>query len=61
MPALAMADYVPMTPTGGNLGALCETCGGNMHKRISLAVLDALKAKLDIRVLQHERHIREPS
>ena len=33
-PALGMVDYVPITATGGNLRAICETCDTMMHRRI---------------------------
>ncbi len=32
-PAEGMVEYVAMTPTTGNLKALCETCGTMMHRR----------------------------
>jgi hypothetical protein len=33
-PALGMLDYVPMHEHGGNLCAICESCGGVMHRRV---------------------------
>jgi excisionase family DNA binding protein len=39
-PALAMADYIPLTPTTGNLRAICGTCYSLMHKAVRLAALD---------------------
>ena len=33
-PAAAMTEYVPITPTSGNLKALCPECTGVMFRRI---------------------------
>lgn len=38
-PALGLVDYVPMTPTSGNLLAICGTCETIMHRRARLADL----------------------
>ncbi len=43
-----MADFWPVTAKVGNLQALCASCGGLMHKRVSLARLPGLRACLDI-------------
>ena len=49
-PALRMADIICDRPTSGNLRALCLVCETWMHKRVSFAALDRLRAKLDITV-----------
>ena len=46
--AEGMADFIPLTPDGGNLRALCASCGTLMHKRISARHLAALMAILDL-------------
>lgn len=56
-PALAMADYVPITLIGGNLRAICGVCGTLMHKRIALAGLAALRGILDVAITQQEKHL----
>ena len=33
-PAAAMTEYIPITPTSGNLKALCPVCTGIMYRRI---------------------------
>jgi len=33
-PARGLLEYLPMTPTTGNLRALCECCGTRMHRRV---------------------------
>ena len=41
-PALGMVDFVAHSAIGGNLKALCETCGTVMHQRVACAAI-ALK------------------
>jgi excisionase family DNA binding protein len=47
-PAARMADYLPITPTSGNLRGLCPHCGTLMHRRASFAKLNIIGAELDI-------------
>jgi excisionase family DNA binding protein len=58
-PALGMADYVPLTPTTGNLRALCSICTTVMHKAVPLAALAALAGILDVTVQQASKHITD--
>jgi hypothetical protein len=58
-PALGIADYVPLSPTTGNLTALCSTCATIMHKAISLAALAALAGILDVTMRQASKHLRD--
>ncbi|BCA59300.1 hypothetical protein HMP06_2069 [Sphingomonas sp. HMP6] len=51
-PALGMVDYVPLTTASGNLRALCETCGGMMHRRARRADLHRIMPAIDIRILE---------
>lgn len=39
LPALAMVDYLPVTPASGNLRAICERCDAIMHRRVRKADL----------------------
>ncbi len=48
MPAGKMADYLPLTPTLGNLRGICPDCELLIHRRVSLAGLHAVRADLDI-------------
>lgn len=57
--AFNAVEVVPLSPTSGNLRALCETCLTLMHKRISLAKLEALRAILDVTIMQAGEHISE--
>lgn len=61
MPALDMAEYLPMTATGGNLIALCSSCEGWMYRRVSLAKLPRMMTILDITVPVELRHINKSS
>jgi excisionase family DNA binding protein len=58
-PAGDMADYVPITPTGGNLVGICPTCDAFMYRRASLAKLDVVCGSLDVRQSEAEQHIVE--
>lgn len=60
-PVLDMADYIPMTPTGGNLRGLCPSCDAYIFRRVSLARLDAVKGNLDIKFMQRQAHINDRS
>ena len=40
-PALDMVDYRAINATSGNLSALCDVCGTEMHRRIALADIPA--------------------
>lgn len=50
--ALGMADLVVTSAKTGNLSALCGTCGGMMHKRVSLPRTPELRALLDLTIRQ---------
>ena len=41
-PALGMVDFIAHSASGGNLKALCESCGTLMHQRVARAAI-ALK------------------
>jgi hypothetical protein len=47
-PAYGEAEYVPSTPTSGNLRGLCPTCARLIHRRVSLANLEAVQGELGI-------------
>ena len=55
--ALSDAEYKPITPTNGQLIALCETCTTVMHKRVSLATLEALRGILHVTIKQEAKPI----
>jgi integrase/recombinase XerD len=45
-----VADYVPTSPTLGNMKGLCPDCGTIMNRRTSLAKLDRVKGKLEVTI-----------
>ncbi|TAJ24768.1 MAG: DNA-binding protein [Nitrospirae bacterium] len=60
-PALDMAEYVPLSPTGGNLKALCPECETWMYRRVRPSDLDRLKAILDVTVTPADEPLRQTS
>lgn len=52
-----MADYQPLTATQGNLIAICVDCESIMNRRVSLAKLEQVRGKLDVRMPQALPHI----
>jgi hypothetical protein len=58
-PALGMADYQPLSPTSGNLVALCPDCGGLIYRRVNRARLAAVLGNLEVRFTGVREHIVE--
>jgi len=58
-PALSMADYEPLTATGGNLIGLCPRCNGAMYRRVSRAKLAAVAGNLEVRFMRELKCIDE--
>jgi hypothetical protein len=56
-PAGDMADYVPVTDKIGNLVAICPDCEAIMNRHVSLAKIDQVRGKIDIRLPEAVRHI----
>lgn len=56
-PAGRMADLIPLNNAVGDLQAMCGTCGGWMHKRVSLANHGRLSALLDLTIRQTSSRI----
>jgi hypothetical protein len=48
VPFGGMADYLPTSPKGGRLMALCESCEGRCNRNISAADLEAFSKVLAI-------------
>ena len=55
--AFGEAEFKPLTPTNGQLIALCVECTTVMHKRVSLATLEVLKGILHITIRQEAKPI----
>lgn len=49
-PAGGMVDYVPSNASGGNLKALCESCGTVMNRRIALAEIGSRMPGVDVQI-----------
>ena len=60
-PAEGMAEYRPLTATGGNLAGICPKCNRMIYRRVSLARLPLDKGDLDITTTQERGHIGESS
>lgn len=58
-PALGMADYEPLTATGGNLIGLCSKCDGMMYRRVNRARLSAVAGILEVRFTRGQERIDE--
>ena len=54
-----MAEYVPLTPTLGNLIGICPSCSSMMYRRVNLTKLTEVSANLDLTLPQAHLHIRE--
>ena len=49
-PVPDQVEYVPHSPTSGNLGAFCGTCGTQMHRRVREADLAKAMPGIPIRI-----------
>jgi excisionase family DNA binding protein len=47
-PALGIVDFTAHSPTGGNLKAICETCGTVMHQRVARAAIALKMPEIEI-------------
>ena len=52
IPAGGMADFVPKTDVLGTLVGICPECSTMMYQRASAAKLPAIRAKLDIAIME---------
>ena len=53
------AEYLPLTPSSGNLRALCADCGTRMYRRVSLYKLAAVAGDLQVALPQAQQRIVE--
>jgi excisionase family DNA binding protein len=60
-PAGDMAEIVPLSPSSGNLRALCPVCGTLMHRGVSTAKLAALRVILDVSIVEADEPIVDTS
>jgi hypothetical protein len=58
-PAYGEAEYLPLTPTSGNLRGLCPTCTRLIHRRTSRKNLTAVQGQLKITFTDAPPSIRD--
>lgn len=58
-PACGMAEFVVITPTNGNLKALCPTCGSLMHRRTSLTQFEGIRSTLEVTIVDRFARLRD--
>ena len=58
-PAGQIADYIPLSPSFGNLRGICPDCETLIHRRVSLKNLAAVVGNLEVSAAQAEEHIRD--
>ena len=49
-----MVDFIAHSATGGNLKALCETCGTVMHRRVARAAIALKMPGIDVQFREAE-------
>jgi hypothetical protein len=57
--AAGTADYLPVTPSSGNLMARCSDCGTRMYRRVALRKLRAVAGDLQVHLPQAQQRIVE--
>jgi Helix-turn-helix domain len=58
-PAFGEVEYLPFTPTSGNLRGLCPTCTRLIHRRASRAKLAAVQGQLKVTFTDAPSSIRD--
>ena len=58
-PALGFAEFIPRTPTTGNIRAFCEICDTVMNKAVSMSSLPALSRLVEVTIGQAEQHLMD--
>lgn len=58
-PAGNMAEFVPINAHSGNLRALCPDCGNLMHRRTSASQLLAIRAFLDVAIVERQPRLND--
>lgn len=54
-----MAEFVPINAHSGNFRALCPECGTLMHRRMSMKQLEAIRAFLDVAIVERQRRLTD--
>ena len=56
-----MVDFLPLTPTNGNLIGLCSTCDTWMYRRATKSKLATVAGDLKVQFVEGQPHIGESS
>lgn len=59
LPAGNMAEFLPINAHSGNLRALCPDCGSLMHRRTSSSQLEAIRAILDVAIVERQPRLND--
>ncbi|MBU8875870.1 helix-turn-helix domain-containing protein [Reyranella sp. MMS21-HV4-11] len=51
-PAGNMVDFIPLSPTTGNLQGICPTCESMLYRRINLGRIEDVRGNLDVTFTQ---------
>ena len=54
-----MVDFLPLSQTSGNLRAICPVCTTLMHRRLSVTQLDALRAMLEVSIVEADERLTD--
>jgi len=57
--AAGAADYLPVTPSSGNLMARCSDCGTRMFRRVALRKLGAVAGVLKVALPEAQQRLTE--
>ena len=55
----AIAEYIVLTATSGNLRAICPTCSSLMHRRMAAAQLELIRAQMDVTIVEPSPRLRD--
>lgn len=58
-PAGDMLDYLPITLVSGNLRGICPVCDALMHRRVSLAKVDAVRGQAEVSFPQGQQRLTD--
>ena len=56
---VAGVECRPRNAVSGDLKAICEGCGGWMHRAARLAAIPAIMPNIDVQIVEAEARIRE--
>jgi hypothetical protein len=60
-PAGEVVEFLPRTPSTGDLQGICPTCDAMLYRRVSVAALESVRAGLDVMIRDADPRIRQRS